>query len=72
MTKKAQVVLKEQAQVINAVAQHRQPLDAEAEREADRKKRWCLIGYGDVVGWVAAWYLEEGGETSAFNGGDWF
>ena len=44
----------------------------EAEREADRKKRWCLIGYGDVVGWVAAWYLEEGSEDSAFNGGDWY
>ena len=45
---------------------------SEAERDAARKTRWCLIGYGDVVGWVAGWYLQEGGEDTAFKGGDWY
>lgn len=44
----------------------------EAEREAARKTRWCLIGYGDVVGWVAGWHLQEGGVDSAFEGGNWY
>ena len=31
-----------------------------AEREAARKRIWCLVGYGDRIGWSAGRYLEEG------------
>lgn len=31
-----------------------------AEREAARKRVWCLVGYGDRIGWSAGRYLEEG------------
>ena len=31
-----------------------------AEREAARKRIWCLVGYGDRIGWAAGRYLEEG------------
>src|SRR6266702_6810120 len=34
LLEEAQVVLEEEAQVVDAVAEHRHPLDAEAEREA--------------------------------------
>lgn len=36
----------------------------EAEREAARKRRWCLVNYNHVIGWVAGWLLEEGDESS--------
>lgn len=35
----------------------------EAEREAARHRRWCLVLYRDWVGWVAGRFLEEGDES---------
>ena len=34
-----------------------------AEREAARKRVWCLVGYRDRIGWVAGRYLVEGEAT---------
>lgn len=34
----------------------------DAEREAARKTRWCRVLYETHVGWVAGWFLREGGE----------
>ena len=42
---------------------------SEAEREAARKTRWCLVGHDRVVGWAAAWFLTEGAGPDSFRGG---
>lgn len=36
-----------------------------AEREAAAKKRWCRVRYKGIEGWVAGWFLEEDGGSSA-------
>ena len=41
----------------------------EAERRASLKKRWCLVGYERTIGWVAGWFLTEGGPDDRFNAG---
>lgn len=41
----------------------------EEERTAAQYKRWCLVGYDRQVGWVAGWYLEEGGADDNFKAG---
>ena len=35
------------------------------EREATRKRRWCRIEHGAVVGWAAGWHLGEGNAPDA-------
>jgi hypothetical protein len=35
------------------------------EREAARKRRWCRIEHGAVVGWAAGWHLGEGSAPDA-------
>ena len=35
------------------------------EREAARKRRWCRIEHGAVVGWAAGWHLAEGSAPAA-------
>lgn len=41
----------------------------ESERATARKSRWCKVGYNRKIGWVAGWYLTEGGSEDHFNGG---
>jgi len=40
-----------------------------AERAAMQKARWCRVGYDRTIGWVAGWFLAEGGSKSSFRGG---
>jgi heat shock protein HslJ len=39
------------------------------ERAAARKTRWCRVGYDRTIGWVAGWFLAEGGSVDSFRGG---
>ena len=39
------------------------------ERAAARKTRWCKVGYDWTIGWVAGWFLAEGGNEDRFGGG---
>ena len=39
------------------------------ERAASRYRRWCLIGFGRQIAWVAGRYLAEGGPPDGFNSG---
>ncbi len=41
----------------------------ETERAAARKTRWCKVGYDRTIGWVAGWFLAEGGSEDSFRGG---
>ena len=42
---------------------------SESEREASRYRRWCLVGFERVVGWVPGRFLAEGGPPDRFRGG---
>jgi heat shock protein HslJ len=42
---------------------------AETERAAARKTLWCKVGYDRTIGWVAGWFLAEGGSEDSFRGG---
>lgn len=42
---------------------------AAIERAAARKTRWCRVGYDRTIGWVAGWFLAEGGRPDSFRGG---
>jgi len=42
---------------------------AVSERAASRKTRWCKVGYDRTVGWVAGWFLAEGGSEDGFRAG---
>ncbi|MDJ0607401.1 MAG: META domain-containing protein [Kiloniellales bacterium] len=42
---------------------------SESEREASRHRRWCLVGFERVVGWVPGRFLAEGGPPDRFRGG---
>lgn len=39
------------------------------ERAAARKTRWCKVGFDRTIGWVAGWFLAEGGSEDGFRGG---
>ena len=39
------------------------------ERAAARKTRWCRVGHKRTIGWVAGWFLAEGGSEDRFRGG---
>ena len=39
------------------------------EREASKKRRWCLVGYDRTVGWVAGRFLAEGRAPELFRAG---
>lgn len=41
----------------------------EAERAAARETRWCKVGFDRTIGWVAGWFLAEGGGEDGFRGG---
>ncbi len=42
----------------------------EAERNASRSRRWCLVGYDRVIGWSSGRFLAEGSGPDAFEAGE--
>lgn len=41
----------------------------ETERRDAAKNRWCRVGYDRSIGWVAGWFLAEGGNEDQFRAG---